>query len=100
MKTALLLALLLSLPAMAGERIHRSAAEVMAFKRANPCPATGLRRGKCENYQVDHVIPLCLGGPDTRENMQWLSVEDHRIKTRIDVRECRKLKNAAATPAK
>jgi hypothetical protein len=95
MKTALLLALCLSIPAMAGERIHRSAAEVMAFKRANPCPATGLRRGKCPGFEVDHKVPLCLKGADTKENMQWLSVEDHRAKTRIDVRECRKLRNRA-----
>jgi hypothetical protein len=31
--------------------------------------------------------------------MQWLSREDHRWKTRIDVRECRKLKRMANTPA-
>ena len=92
MKLPLLLALCLSLPVMGGERIHRSAAEVLAFKRANPCPSTGLRRGKCENYQVDHVIPLCAGGADKKENMQWLSVEAHRVKTRVDVRECRKLR--------
>ena len=99
MNPALLLALCLSLPAMAGERIHRSAAEVMAFKRENACPSTGLRRGKCPGFQVDHTIPLCMGGPDTRQNMAWLSIEDHRFKTRIDVRECRKLRKAAGTPA-
>lgn len=80
----------LTIPADA--RIHRSAAEVLAFKRQSPCPATGLRRGSCPGYQVDHVQPLCSGGPDTRENMQWLTVEDHRVKTRQDLRVCRYLR--------
>jgi hypothetical protein len=79
-------------PLLADARIQRSAAEVLAFKRHNPCPSTGLHRGSCPGYQVDHVQPLCSGGPDTRENMQWLSVSDHRVKTRQDVRVCRYLR--------
>lgn len=68
----------------------RSAAEVLAFKRHNPCPSTGERRGACPGYDVDHIIALCSGGPDTRDNMQWLSKELHKLKTRSDVRECRR----------
>lgn len=77
----------------------RSAREVLAFKRANPCPSTGLSRGACPGYQVDHTIALCAGGPDNTANMAWLSVEDHRFKTFTDVRECRKLRKMANTPA-
>ncbi|WP_395055249.1 HNH endonuclease signature motif containing protein [Polaromonas sp.] len=77
------------MPLWAEARIERSAAEVLAFKRHNPCPVTGLARGSCPDWEVDHVQPLCSGGPDTRANMQWLSVEDHRAKTRSDVRMCR-----------
>lgn len=80
-------------------QIKRSAAEVLAFKRHNPCPATGLRRGACPGWDVDHVRPLCAGGEDTASNMQWLSKEDHRFKTLVDVRECRRLKQRANTPA-
>lgn len=86
----LCLALLLAISSEA--RPTRSAAEVLAFKRQSPCPSTGLRRGSCPGYQVDHVQPLCSGGPDTRENMQWLTVEDHRVKTRQDLRVCRYLR--------
>jgi len=32
--------------------------------------------------------------------MQWIAVDDHKWKTRIDVRECRKLKLNAAQPAR
>jgi hypothetical protein len=100
MKAALLIAmLLLTLPA-AAERIQRSAAEVLAFKRHNPCPSTELRRGACPGYQVDHSVPLCAGGPDKASNMAWLSIEDHRFKTRVDVRECRKLAKMAAQEAR
>lgn len=96
----LLAALLVTLPLVATARIERSAAEVLAFKRHNPCPSTGLNYGRCAGFEVDHTIPLCMGGPDKRENMAWLSVEDHRFKTRIDVRECRKFRKMANTPAR
>lgn len=64
-------------------------AERAAFVRHNPCPETGLRRGACPGWQVDHVVALCAGGQDTRANMQWLTVADHRVKTRQDRRICR-----------
>ncbi len=70
----------------------RSMAERAAFVRHNPCPATGLRRGSCPGWEVDHVVALCAGGADTRANMQWLTVQDHREKTRHDRRICRAIK--------
>lgn len=88
---ALLLALAFVLPA-AEARVQRSAAEVLAFKRNYPCPSTGLRSGACPNYQVDHANPICAGGSDKAHNMQWLTIEEHRMKTRSDVRMCRNSK--------
>ncbi|MCA0214721.1 MAG: HNH endonuclease [Proteobacteria bacterium] len=88
---ALALALALLAPA-APARSPRSAAQLMAFKRANPCPETGLRRGSCPGYEVDHVMALCAGGADHPDNMQWLTVEQHRVKTRQDLRTCRILR--------
>lgn len=70
----------------------RSMAERAAFVRHNPCPATNLRRGACPGWEVDHVVALCAGGPDTWANMQWLTVADHRVKTRQDRRTCRAIK--------
>jgi len=86
--------------AHAADRIERSAAEIRAFRAENPCPATGRRAGACPGWQVDHSIPLCAGGEDKHTNMAWLSVEDHRFKTVVDARECRKLRRMATTPAK
>ncbi len=56
-------------------KTQRSAAAVAEFKRANPCPVTNKARGACPGWQVDHRLPLCVGGADKPENMQWLTVE-------------------------
>lgn len=95
------IALLLALVGLCAEvtaKIERSAAQVLAFKRLNPCPSTGQRRGACPGHQVDHATPLCAGGEDHHRNMQWLSVEDHRIKTQIDLRVCRQLRQISLGP--
>lgn len=67
----------------------RSRAVRAEFQRHHPCPATGATRGACPGYQVDHRTPLCNGGADRIDNLQWLSVEAHKRKTTIDVRLCR-----------
>lgn len=70
----------------------RSAAERAAFKREHPCPATGLHRGSCPGYVIDHVRPLCAGGPDARSNMQWQARAESLVKDREERRECRALR--------
>lgn len=92
-----LCAALLSLPAGAAQ--PRSAAERLAFVRHNPCPATGLHRGACPGWEVDHIKALCAGGPDHRSNMQWIRKEDHRLKSFLDVRECRRARVTGRGPA-
>ena len=91
MRPALALIALL-LPLLASARIERSAAEVMAFKRSVPCPATGKPELRCAGHEVDHIEPLCAGGADRRENLQYLTIQEHRWKTRTDVRVCRELR--------
>ncbi|EER61522.1 HNH endonuclease [Acidovorax delafieldii 2AN] len=97
MRWLLILLALTSLDATA--RIDRDRAQVRAFRAENPYPATGRTRGACPGYHVDHITPLCAGGADRPENMQWITREDHRFKTLVDVRECRKLERAARRPA-
>lgn len=82
----LALALALLVPVSAAPRSSSARAE---FIKANPCPANGKRRGACPGFEVDHRIALCAGGDDAPHNMQWLTVEAHKAKTRNDVRECR-----------
>jgi hypothetical protein len=81
----LALALLFALEAEARER-----SVAREFQKANPCPVTGKKSGACPNFERDHVRPLCAGGADHPSNMQWLSVEQHRAKTKVDRKECRR----------
>ena len=71
-------------------RPSRSYAAKAEFKRANPCPTTKKKRGPCPGWEIDHVVPLKCGGPDQPANMQWLTVTDHKEKTRREARLCPK----------
>lgn len=75
----------------------RSPAQVRAFRQFNPCPATGKTRGACPGWHVDHIIALCAGGQDAPQNMQWITREDHRFKTMVDVKECAKQRRPQPT---
>ena len=77
----------------------RSSAVRTEFVRANPCPATGKPRGPCPGWEVDHRQALVCGGRDEAENLQWLTVEAHRAKTKQEVKQCRtKPKSPAGSP--
>lgn len=53
------------------------------FIRNTPLPA------KCRGQicEVDHKVPLHKGGPDSVENMQWLTRAEHAAKTAGEARE-------------
>lgn len=84
-------ALVLALPvvgtAVAGT-CARSAAARAEFKRLKPCPSTGLHRGACPGFVIDHLQPLCAGGADASHNMQWQSVEAAKAKDRTERARC------------
>jgi hypothetical protein len=91
MRFAAFVCLLLLPPAFA-QTVQRNRAEVRAFRAENHCPATGMRRGSCPGYVVDHIDPLCNGGPDRRDNMQWQTVADAKRKDADERRLCRQLR--------
>lgn len=62
-------------------RIKRSRATIHEFRQGHPCPATGKSLGRCPGYEIDHIIPLKLGGCDLVDNMQWLTIQDHKKKS-------------------
>lgn len=68
---------------------YRAAARA-EFKRSHPCPVTGQPRGPCPGYVIDHVHPLCAGGPDRPANMQWQTVREAKVKDREERRMCRR----------
>ena len=39
--------------------------------------------------EIDHIIPLSIGGPETDDNRQVLCVECHRLKSKTEEREGR-----------
>lgn len=92
MKALLCALVLASAASQAGSRTERDRSQVRAFRAEHVCPATGQHRGACPGYHVDHITPLCAGGPDRPDNMQWITREDHRFKTLVDVKECRKMR--------
>jgi len=63
-------------------RIKRSSAAKRKFMKQ-----TGYPHGR-PGYQIDHATPLACGGPDTPDNMQWLSIEDKRAKDRVERKSC------------
>ena len=54
--------------------IQRNEAAKKAFMRQS-----GFPNGRPGSV-VDHIVPLYKGGEDTPENMQWLTVEQHKEK--------------------
>ncbi len=51
---------------------------------------TGYPKGR-KGYVVDHIIPLCAGGADTVENMQWQLLANSYRKDRLERDFCHTL---------
>ena len=73
-------------------RIHRSTSVRANFVKLQACPSTHSHKLPCKGWEIDHIEPLCAGGIDKIDNLQWLTVQEHRLKTRTDVRVCNRLR--------
>lgn len=90
MRAYTLLMVLLAVSGPVEARSVRDPEVRRVFMKLHPCPSTGKTRGKCPGFQADHRWPICFhNGPDAPWNMQWLSVKDHREKTKLDVKVCK-----------
>lgn len=87
-------AILLTMGGPTEAKPDRSRSVVRAFMKANPCPANGATRGTCPGYVVDHIQPLCAGGADVVENMQWQTVSEAKEKDRLERQHCRARRHA------
>jgi hypothetical protein len=90
MTVILLAVLLVASQAYAGEA--RSQAAKRHFAMTHPCPATGKPVPHCPGYVIDHIRPLCAGGGDAPDNMQWQTVTEAKAKDVIERRLCAKEK--------
>lgn len=71
-------------------KTYRDPAQRRAFVQSHPCPSTGKTKGRCPGYVVDHVKPLCAGGPDRPSNMQWQGVQEAKDKDRLERQQCKR----------
>jgi hypothetical protein len=95
-KSAIFLSALMFLVASASASPDRDSKQVHQFRKANPCPATGKIAGACPGWIVDHRTPLCAGGADHPDNMQWITREQAREKDPRDIRHCAALRREKA----
>ncbi len=86
MEKKMKIAILLCCIATSALACDHSKTQYNRFRAIHPCPATGLVKGACPGYVVDHVIALCKDGPDHPINMQWQTRADAKAK---DKWECR-----------
>lgn len=68
--------------------VKRSSVEKLAFLKT-----LGLKRIP-NGYQIDHILPLSQGGEDRIDNMQLLTVGQHKIKTAIERGEVADINNS------
>lgn len=87
---ALVLIASISISTVATAKIERKHSVRHAFVKQQACPSTKRHRLPCPGWQIDHVVPLKCKGKDATENMQWLTVEAHKAKTRREAKLCRK----------
>ena len=92
-RLATLIALALCLTAGAVDaKIPRSEAMKRLFRAEHVCPSTDQHKGRCPGYVIDHIIPLCAGGPDLPSNMQWQELAESKKKDKLERRQCAALR--------
>jgi hypothetical protein len=57
---------------LADGSIKRRVDVLVAFKKHHPCPSTGLTKGACPGWAINHSIPLVCGGRDIVSNLAWM----------------------------
>ena len=52
------------------------------FMQRMPCPSTGKAQGSCPGWVIGYEVPLCSGGAEDLDNMQWQSAAEADAKGR------------------
>lgn len=79
-------------------KTERSRSVTTEFQKKKPCPANGKRSGPCPGYIKDHIYPLCAGGADSVENMQWQTVAEAKAKDKLEIHQCSGSKSGKDAP--
>lgn len=90
---------LILLSSEANAKVVRSRAPLLEFRKHNVCPGTNRLEihTPCVGYVIDHKWPLCAGGADSPENLQWQTIEQAKIKDKLELEVCRlRKKNCGA----
>ena len=66
----------------------RSQSQKIEFAKIIACPSTKKHIPSCPGYVIDHIKPLCDGGPDKASNMQWQMLAASYKKDVIERRVC------------
>lgn len=97
-KTIVVIVLSLAVGSAAGA--ERSSTVIHQFRKLNPCPATGKIERTCPGYVIDHIVPLCAGGPDILENLTYQKTADSYRKDKLERDICRRLRMCVKPAAK
>ena len=57
--------------------------EKLIEANAGVCPVCG---GESEKWEIDHIVPVALGGTNAYDNLQCLCEICHRAKSRVDIK--------------
>lgn len=98
-RIALIFIAVLTLSTGSEARIQRDKKALREFVKQHACPSTGRHRLPCPGWVIDHVDPLCAGGSDRPENMQWQTVQDAKLKDREERRQCSNSPRYGAMPS-
>ena len=52
------------------------------FMQRSPCPSTGHAQGACPGWVIGYEVPLCSGGAEDADNMQWQPAAEADAKAR------------------
>ncbi len=88
MKSAIILIAACAVSISASAGIKRSASAKAEFKLAHACPSTGMHKGACPGYVIDHVKALACGGEDAPHNMQYQTKVEAKAKDKWERKGC------------
>ena len=81
-------------------RLSRAVCESIIARQGYECPECLTLISKFEKYEIDHIVPLALGGDDKFDNLRALHAACHRkVKTPADIKAISKADRQAKAHA-